>query len=152
MNEMVMAVVREVREAERRRAQDHLSMKMLQEDKIAQEQVFFSDHILPNVRLATTSEYTAWMEGYLLNGIRGVHAGIDRVQVRDYAMPGNVFYVATSDLQLIPLYGIMSVSLIVPVGISVQYEELGNNSLYYMEEFRYVGKGAIPLYKDMFNG
>lgn len=82
-------------------------------------------------RIATAHEHAHWTVGYL-------HSGRD---VQDYDFPSkatpdnSTVYVATKDCHFPGLWGDKGVTVIVPEGVNVTYDMLGNNRLLYMKDF-----------------
>lgn len=90
------------------------------------------------LRLATPHEFADWVEGHL-------HLADGR---HDYTFPqGGMqrIFVATRDFDLPELHGALAIDLIVPEGIAVRHENLGDNRLYHLDGFHMTGEGIrIP--------
>lgn len=99
----------------------------------------FDDSIRPSLNPATYREYMAWIEGYIERGGKLTH-------YYDYSMPSD-FYIAISNFTIIPLYGAMSVNIIIPRGITVNNKtDIGHSNLYFMDGYINIG-GCIPFYE-----
>jgi len=96
-------------------------------------------HIMPKLRTARASDYVAWLQGFLASGGELTH-------YYDYNLPSD-FYVAQEDIELIPLYGAASLSIIFPRGVKYLGGGLGHCNLYFMEDFGQLG-GWIPVYNN----
>lgn len=98
--------------------------------------------VMPKVRPARTSEYVAWLRGYL-------EQGGNITNVYDYPFRRPEFQMALDNVTLPPgLCGSMSLQIIVPRGLTVEYEGLGHCTLYFMDGFRLVGHW-VPAYSDI---
>jgi len=91
------------------------------------------------LRPAFKREYAKWLNHYLENGGEITH-------FYDYNFPANMFFVATCDIVVTPLYGANAFSVIVPYGITVT-GETGHSNIY-----RYDNSGVlrfVPAYKNL---
>ena len=85
--------------------------------------------------------YAEWLKGYLENGGNISH-------VYDYPMRD--VYVATDDIEIVPLYGASSISIVVTGKAKVSAPNgLGHINIYVMEDFKVMGCGFVPLYSDV---
>lgn len=89
---------------------------------------------------ATPLDYARWLAGYIRQGGELTHS-------YDYDLPRS-FFVATGNLHLPALYGSRAVSVIVPRGVEVTFDEIGHNALYFMDDFRVEGS-LVPLYSGL---
>jgi hypothetical protein len=94
------------------------------------------------LRRATENDYIAWLVGYIRNGGRPTH-------YYDYKMPLDNFYVAQEDFIMIPLYGSLSINVIVPENVNFLGGELGHCNIYLMKDFKTLG-GWIPVYRGFY--
>lgn len=96
--------------------------------------------ILHSMRRANDLDYDAWLTKHLEIGGRPTH-------FYDYPMSQRDFYVALSDVTLAPLYGAMSISVIVPEGIVVDGAP-GHIDVYRMEDGSAGRFGVVPVFND----
>lgn len=90
---------------------------------------------LSTLKQASSEDYKMWLDHHLDND-----GGITHYY--NYEMPD--IYIATQDIHVTPLFGAMSVDIIVPKGISVSYDKLGHIKIY-----SYDGPskgGIVPCY------
>jgi hypothetical protein len=122
---------RQIREAgSRERHQQLLEMKKLREQK--------ETLVMPFVKPATPLEYSKWITGFIRQGGKPEH-------FYDYPIPRD-FYIAWHNLTLPPLYGAMSINIIVPENVTVSYGDIGHSGLFFMDGFRHVG--SVPVFSD----
>lgn len=88
---------------------------------------------------ASKEYYIAWLEGYTATGGEITHT-------YDYNFPKKM-YVVKKDCVITPLYGSAAVEIIVPEFINVEVEDLGNNIVYFMKDFKVEGR-SVPVYSD----
>lgn len=88
-------------------------------------------------RMATEQDYLAWLEGFTARGG-------DITHVYDYAFPARDWRVMQHPVTLRGLYGVLSLSLIIPANITVTVEERGHCNLYFLDGYR--GQGTVPFY------
>lgn len=84
------------------------------------------------LRLAEPREFADWVEGHL-------HLADGR---HDYSFPPNGMhriFVATRDFELPELHGALAIDVIVPEGIEVRHERLGDNRIYRIDGFHTTG-------------
>lgn len=137
---------------ERFRAKDDEKRKEREDERgrriqqINEREVRFKEEVRPRIAKATAANYNAWLTGYMQKGGEPTHR---------YDRPLRNFYVAVADLDLMPLYGSGSVSIIVPAGVTVNLEngrDAGHCNLYFMEDFSSLGfhggKATVPVYSD----
>ena len=98
----------------------------------------FKFKILPNLRRAKPSDYKKWLYGFLENG--GVISNHF-----NYDMSDN-FYIAKKSFDMHPLFGSLSISIIVPKGIIVTGNP-GHGSLFFMDGFTKIGS-YVPCYNN----
>lgn len=115
--------------------------------QINEREVRFEKEVRPRITQATAVDYNAWLTGYMQKGGEPTHR-------RDRPLC-DTFYVALADLEMMPLYGASSVSIIVPSGVTVSLEngrDAGHCNLYFMEDFSSLGfhggKATVPVYSD----
>ena len=94
------------------------------------------------VREAAPADYLFWLAGYLATGGQPTH-------YYDYSIIDVMYkyYVATRDFHIAPLYGGMSINLIVPVGVTFLGGEPGHTNLFFEDGFTTSG-GWVPVYQD----
>lgn len=98
--------------------------------------------VMPKLRPARTEEYVVWLRGHLEHGGNVTH-------VYDYPFRRSEFRMALDNVTLPPgLCGAMSLQIIVPRGLTVEYTDLGHCTLYVMDGFRLVGNW-VPAYSDI---
>lgn len=91
-------------------------------------------------RPGTAEDYSRWMTGYVRRGGLPTH-------YYDYPTPTRNLLVATGELELQPLHGATSVSVIVPAGIRLLSGfNSGHNEVFLMDGFRH--NGTVPVYTD----
>jgi len=91
---------------------------------------------------ATEKSYGKWIEGFIQSGGTITHW-------YDYnSTRWNNILIATEDFKLEPLYGAASIMVIVPIGINVEYDELGHNNIYYLDGYRHDGF-FVPCFNDI---
>jgi len=94
--------------------------------------------MLRHLRRASPRDYLGWLEGFLARGGEPTH-------YYDYPMPSEV-YVATSALDLYPLYGSAAIQIIAPHGIEVRGElGFGHTNIFEMEGYTARG-GWVPVW------
>jgi len=131
----------ELRAAEYRRAAEWEEQQRRMHDVGYAMKQDFHQYMLPFLRSAKVDDYAAWLKGFMEGGGVPTH-------VYDYNMP-NRFYVATRGFEMQPLYGALSVNVIVPAQIRVGVEKgLGHNGLFLMDGFE-CKSGIVPVYKDV---
>lgn len=117
--------------------------------RIRQEQMYTlaerqRDIIIQSFRRASVKDYLKWLEGFFNNG------GSPQYYY-DYPFSRGDFYVAQCSLELHVLYGSMSFSLIVPVGIDVysvnKVQGFGHINIFWMNGFKL--SGGVPIYNDI---
>lgn len=133
--------LKEVRAEQELRNREHEQAHKRWEREYRERQRLFNVQVRPHLRRAKPKDYRAWLEGW-------VEAGGEISHYYDYSLPSD-FYVATSDLKLPPLYGASSISVIVPPGITITFEEgLGHSNLYFMDGFDHEGY-CVPAYSNL---
>lgn len=102
------------------------------------------EFFFPNVRPANPVEYGKWAFGYVRRG----YANFNFVN-SDASM--KYFYVAINDIKLIPLYGTLSVDIIVPRGINCELidDNEGHNDVYCMDDFT-TTVNSVNIYRNIF--
>ena len=101
------------------------------------------------LRKATSRDYSLWLNGYLSIGNSATHT-------YDYPMSEHDnWFVATKNFSISPMYGSMSVNIIVPENIELLegdlgYPNLGHSRLYFMKDFKVSGMLFVPIYSDTF--
>jgi hypothetical protein len=99
----------------------------------------FRSELAPKLRKAFPSDYIAWLKGYIKKGGMPQHY-YDRPLDRD-------FYVATKDFKTLPLYGALSINIIIPSEINVNTSDgFGHCGLFFMNGFK--NFGSVPIYND----
>ena len=88
---------------------------------------------------ASPGHYAMWLEGAVKRGVQITH-------VYPYELPDE-FYLATRDIEVTPLFGSNSVSIISPAGIKVALKDRGHNQIYHIDGFTHTG--FVPLYSDI---
>lgn len=105
------------------------------------DQHFGHGNAIQLLRKATKDNYAQWLNGFVKNGGIITHN-------YDYNFPEDHFYIAWTDGIEIPLFGSMSISIIVPFSINItKTEEHSHNEIYFMDGFKY--KGTVPIYEDI---
>jgi hypothetical protein len=96
-------------------------------------------------QVATTAEYTDWLEGHLKSGGKITHVYPYDTQSRQ------VFHIFRASADIPELHGASSLNVIVPQGVQVSCPELGHNELYFMDGFTTAPKssGWVPLHTDV---
>lgn len=99
--------------------------------------------VMPRLRSARVSEYVTWLRGYLEHGGNITH-------VYDYPFTRPGFHMALDNIKDLPprLCGAMSLHIIVPRGLTIEYEDIGHCSFYFMDGFRLDGSW-VPVYSDI---
>lgn len=85
------------------------------------------------LRLAEAHEFATWVEGHL-------HLADGR---HDYSFPQNGMhrlFIATRDFELPELHGALAIDVIVPEGIKVTHENLGDSRLYHLDGYHMIGE------------
>jgi hypothetical protein len=108
-------------------------------EKLAAARTRFN--LRPHVRLATAADYARWLKGHLDNG-GDIHVVSDG--------PTPPMLVALHDFELPPLYGGRHVALLVPAGVHVHAQPLGQNVLFLYDGYRRLsgGFGDVWAYGD----
>lgn len=107
----------------------------------------FARDVLPHLRQARAQDYSLWIAGYLAGGGKITHA-YDRPFSR-----ADDWFVAFRDFTLMPLYGALSVNIIVPEGITVVCPDPGHSKLYFLDGFTVGIPGqhfsvSVPVFSD----
>jgi hypothetical protein len=110
------------------------------QDTLISAMVKADEVMFPHLRQASVDDYKKWLAGFLKTDGLPSH-------YYDYPFNKTDWYVATSDLEIFPLYGSASVNIIVPAGITVSDTGLGHNNLYFMKDFSTRGH-FVPVFKD----
>lgn len=106
------------------------------------EQAASSNVMMPHLFHANAKEYAKWLKGHLNDGGNITH-------VYDYNLGG--IFVARSNFTVVPLYGASSISIVVPVGITVSAPHgYGHMNIYYIDGFA-TNANFVPLYNDVKN-
>lgn len=93
------------------------------------------------MKKASLKDYMQWFEGYTAKGGKPTHAYTYEFINRDWL-------VATKDFYLGGECGANSKSIVVMPGVKWLGGDLGHNSLYFMDDYRYVGS-SIPVFNDI---
>lgn len=137
-----MTPAEKIREARERDAEGRVrwaEQEREMQERRAKQQAAYERDVQPHLRDATPREYARWLVGFLERGGEITH-------YYDYKMPWT-FYIAIRDFSLPPFYGSLSVSVIVPAHITVEYGDTGHNNLFLMDGFHH-GGGWVPVYSD----
>lgn len=131
------------RQASAEREQELSAYRLAQENNMLALMECVKQEVMPKLREARPSEYVAWLRGHL-------EQGGDVSHVYDYPFARAGFYVALDNIKDLPpgLCGSLSLQIIVPRGLTVEYEDLGHCTLYFMDGFRLVGHW-VPIYSDI---
>ena len=81
------------------------------------------DTVVSQCRRMQLWEYAAWLTGFMKAGGKPTH-------FYDYATPLGNWFTALEDFTVLPLYGAMSVNIIVPAGIHLLGGDTGHSSLF----------------------
>ena len=95
---------------------------------------------LRTMRNARSEDYSAWLDGYLLQG--GVVDHVLNYQMRTMGR----WFVARKQCVITKLYGAKAVNVIVPIGVDVTIEEAGHNGVFFMDGF--ATESHVMLFKD----
>lgn len=89
---------------------------------------------------ANKGDYERWLVGHLEAGGKITH-------VYDYPWSRwDWFAPLKSGIEILPLYGSMSIQIIVPKGISI-HGEWGHNDIFWMDGFR--ASSIVPIFSDI---
>lgn len=114
----------------------------LERESWIDKMIRFRDQVISaKVRRASISDYKNWLYGYLLNEGEPSHYYDCDFTCR--------FHVATSDFEMMPLGGALSMEIIVPDHIQFLGGELGHCHLYLMHNFTVLGGRFVPIYRDI---
>jgi hypothetical protein len=97
--------------------------------------------MLKKLRPVTTAEYIAWLQGYIKQG--------GRVTSVNKNMSSDKVYVAPSGIEVLPLHGTDSITILIPRGPSVKISSQGpgHNTILCMKGFEVVN-GKPVQYRD----
>lgn len=99
------------------------------------------DKLMAKLRRGTSEEYASWLKGYL-------KAGGCITDSYDYETTKLRFFVATDHIKLVPLYGVDSLEIIVPEGLTVQGKG-GHIDIFLMDGFTSNKTKWTPLFSDI---
>jgi hypothetical protein len=139
-----MSLQSQIELARRRANASRMEAQHYQEEQVRaheERMAVFNRYARPNLRRAEARDYNAWVRGYLERGGTIGHA-------YDYGLPSS-YYIAIRDIEILPpLVGAESVSIIVPEGITVSYNGLGHNALFFMDGFECDMTFSPSVYSD----
>lgn len=106
-----------------------------------------ADHkaMVDQCREAEPGEYAAWLRGYVGAGGKPTHF---------YEYDAPKFWVATSDLEVRPSYGVLTLNIIVPEDVADDGGYTGFTSLFVIREGKYFTRGylnkptVVPMFRD----
>lgn len=115
--------------------------KRLEERSNAQE-VIRSEIITNYLKSCGSDMYKKWLGGVLAKGKKPTH-------FYDYSVNNWEWFVATRDFKMEPLYGSLSLDIIVPEGVEYLGGELAHSSLYFLKDFTTKSMfGSIYMFDD----
>jgi hypothetical protein len=133
-----LAAMRQRALAQQATERDRHQRRFEMEHKQAQRSL---ERMLDYLRPAEVGEYESWLKGYMDRGGKPSH-------FYDYPTPTDRLYVASRDFTIKPLYGSMSIRVIVPKHITVTGNP-GHSSVYLMEGFTMLNAHPwVPCYSD----
>ncbi len=101
------------------------------------------EELLKKFRHATIEDYANWLKGFIKSGGRPrYYRDYPFIQMQDE------FFVAQHDFWMVPLYGALSVEIIIPKGIRYLGGELGHSKLYFFEDFS-CSDNCVSVYSDI---
>jgi hypothetical protein len=133
--------------AESREAHDKYVAEMLARQGDGER--LFKTETMKHLTQAEVTDYVNWLRGYM-------EAGGTPTHFYDSDMSTEGWFKAESDLEMPPMYGASSVSVIVPKGVEVErikqnsnaaFHDVGHNNLYFEDGF-VSESGFVPVYRD----
>jgi len=125
------------REKEQTRKQEHEQWEQKHKERKVQQ-----EKMLQSCCRATTNEYTQWLHAYLSSGGKITH--VYECPMKDmYIVKGSIKH-----LDIVKLCGALAVSLIIPSGVSVNYDNIGHNCIYLWDGLKTLGH-SVPLFSDI---